>query len=87
MRRTLTIDYGDDLLAVLGMSPTQFGEEAKFLLAAKLYELGRATAGQAAELCSRSRLDFLLALPRAGVTVSNLRPEDADAEIAFSRRT
>ena len=85
MHRTLTIDYGDDLLAGLGLSPDEFSEEARFLLAAKLYELGRATAGQAAALCGKSRIEFLLALPRAGVPVSNLRPEDADAEAAFAR--
>ncbi len=85
MRQTLTIEYGDDLLAGLGLSPNQFSEEAKFLLAAKLYELGRLTAGQAAELCDKTRIEFLLSLPRAGVSVSNLRPEDADAELAFAR--
>ncbi len=85
MRRTLTIDYGDELLASLGLSPLQFSEEARFLLAAKLYELGRATSGQAAELCNMTRIEFLFALPRAGVSISNLRPEDADAELAFSK--
>jgi hypothetical protein len=85
MHRTLTIDYGDDLLAVLGLSPDESSEEARFLLAAKLYELGRATAGQSAALCGKSRIDFLFALPRAGVSVSNLRPEDADAEATFAR--
>lgn len=85
MQRTLTIQYGDDLLAGMGLSPTEFTEEARFLLAAKLYELGRATSGQAAELCNKSRVDFLLSLQRVGVPVSNLRPEDADAELEFAR--
>lgn len=85
MQRSLTIDYGDDLLAGLGLSPDEFSEEAKFLLAAKLYELGRATSGQAADLCNRSRIEFLLSLPRAGVPISNLRPEDAAAELDFAR--
>jgi len=85
MTRTLTIEYGDELLAGLGLSPAQFSEEARFLLAAKLYEMGRVTAGQAAELCDKSRIDFLFSLPRAGVPISNLRPEDADAELAFAR--
>lgn len=85
MGRTLTIEYGDEVLLGLGLSPDEFSAEAKFLLAAKLYELGRLTSGQAARLCGMERVAFLLALPRAGVTVSNLRPEDADAEIAFAR--
>jgi hypothetical protein len=37
----ITIDCPDDLLVALGTTADQFQEEAKFALAAKLYELGR----------------------------------------------
>lgn len=80
----LTIEYGDDTLVALGVSPEEFAGEARFLLAAKLYELGRLSSGQAGLLCGLGRVAFLRALPRAGVAVSNLRPEDADAEISFA---
>lgn len=80
----LRIEYGDEMLAALGLSPEEFSSEARFLLAAKLYELGRLASGQAAALCGLDRVTFLHQLPRAGVTMSNLRPEDADAEIAFA---
>ena len=40
MRRSLTIDYGDDVLLVLDMSPEQFCEEAKTLIVVKLHEMG-----------------------------------------------
>lgn len=86
MTRTLTIAYGDELLFGLGLSPSEFSKEAAFLLAAKLYELGRLTSGQAAKLCGKERVDFLLDLPRAQVAVSNLRAEDADDEIVFACR-
>lgn len=85
MTRQLTLDYNDELLVSLGLSEQEFRVEAGFLLAAKLYELGKLSSGQAARLCGLSRVAFLLGLPRAGVTVSNLRPEDADADIAFGR--
>jgi predicted HTH domain antitoxin len=85
MTRTLTIPYGDDLLLGLGLSPSEFSAEAAFVLAAKLYELGKLTSGQAAKLCGKERVDFLLDLPRVRVAVSNLREEDADDEIAFAR--
>jgi predicted HTH domain antitoxin len=68
------------------LSRDEFGEEAAFLLAAKLYELGRLISGQAAKLCGKGRVDFLLSLPRIGVSISNLRPEDADAEVRFLKR-
>lgn len=83
MSHNLTIEYGEDLLFSLGLSEQQFTEEARFLLAAKLYELGRLTSGQAAGLCGKGRVDFLLSLPRIGVSVSNLREEDAASEIEF----
>jgi len=66
-------------------SRSEFAEEARFLLAAKLYELGRLSSGQAAKLCGKTRVEFLLALPRVGVKVSNLSADDADDEISFAR--
>lgn len=84
MQRTLTIEYEDEVLFSLGLSSEEFTEEARFLLAAKLYELGRLTSGQAARLCGKERVDFLMSLPRVGVAISNLRPEDAQAEIDFA---
>ncbi len=86
MTRTLTIHYGDDLLLGLGLSPSEFSKEAAFLLAAKLYELGRLTSGQAARLCGKERVEFLLDLARVHVPVSNLQADDADEEIAFALR-
>jgi predicted HTH domain antitoxin len=85
MTHTLTIEYGDELLLGLGLSPSEFSAEARFVLAAKLYELGRLTSGQAARLCGKERVEFLLDLPRIKVPVSNLQAEDADDEIAFAR--
>ena len=81
----LTIQYGDDVLFSTGLSRDEFDQEAAFLLAAKLYELGRLSSGQAAKLCGKGRVDFLLSLPRAGVSISNLHPEDAEAEVRFLR--
>ena len=83
MSHSLTIEYGEDVLFSLGLSPTQFTEEARLLLAAKLYEMGRLTSGQAARLCGQGRVEFLLSLPRIGVSISNLREEDAASEIEF----
>jgi len=85
MGHTLTIDYGDDVLFSMGLTRDEFVEEARFLLASKLYELGRLSSGQAARLCGKGRVDFLLSLPRVGVSISNLRPEDAESEIGFLR--
>jgi len=86
MSYELTIEYGDDVLFSTGLSRDEFDEEAALLLAAKLYELGRLSSGQAAKLCGKGRVDFLLSLPRVGVSISNLRPEDTAAEVGFLQR-
>jgi predicted HTH domain antitoxin len=85
MDRKLTIEYSEDILFGLGLSPEQFTDEARFLLAAKLYEQGRLTSGQAAKLCGKTRVAFLLSLERAGVPMSNLRTDDAETELSFAR--
>jgi hypothetical protein len=40
------IDY-DEVLVNVALSPDEFAEEARFLLAAKLYEKGKLSSGQA----------------------------------------
>jgi predicted HTH domain antitoxin len=87
VRREITIEYGEELLAGTGQSHDEFMEEARFLLAAKMYELGRITSGQAAKMCGRDRVDFLYSLLRIGVPVSNLDADDADEEFRFAKNS
>lgn len=68
-------------LRTLKMSEGEFVEELRFLAAAKMYELGRLTAGKAAQLTEMKRLDFLYRLGTIGVPAINLRDEEVDAEI------
>jgi len=85
MTRSLTIPYDDSVLLEASLTREEFEREARLLLAAKLFELGRLSSGKAAELCGMGRVEFLFSLPRVGVSMSNLRPEDADDEAAFAR--
>jgi predicted HTH domain antitoxin len=80
----MIIDYDDDVLVNVALSPDEFAEEARLLLAAKLYEQGKLSSGQAAKLCGKGRVEFLYALVRVGIPMSNLRPDDADLEIDFA---
>jgi predicted HTH domain antitoxin len=87
MVRTLQISYDDSVLLETSLPAEDFEREAKLLLAAKLFEMGRMSSGMAAELCGMSHVAFLMSLPRVGVSLSNLRPEDALDEVAFASRS
>jgi predicted HTH domain antitoxin len=82
----LEIHYDDDVLLQASLRREEFEREARILLAGKLYDLGRLSSGRAAKLCGMERVDCLMALPRIGVAMSNLRAEDLDDEIQFARR-
>jgi predicted HTH domain antitoxin len=84
---TLTIEYDNEVLLSLGVSREQFTVEAKFLLAAKLYELGRLTSGQSAKLSGKSRVEFLFLLSKIGVSISNLNIEELETELNFASNT
>jgi len=56
---TLTIKYSDGVLLSLKESKKEFEKEAKYLLALKLYELGKISSGKAARLAGLNRVEFL----------------------------
>lgn len=58
----LRIEYSDDFLLSLKESKEEFEKRAKYLLALKLYELGKISSGKAAKLAGISRVDFLMQL-------------------------
>lgn len=86
MSHILTIPYDDSVLLESSLPRDEFEREARFLLAAKLFELGRLSSGKAAELSGMGRVEFLVSLRRIGTSMSNLRPEDADDEVSFANR-
>ena len=86
MKRTLAIDYGDDVLLALGLSPEQFREEAKILLAIKLYELGRLSSGAAAKLAGIPKPLFLIKLADYRVDTFRLTEEELRKDLASARR-
>jgi len=79
------ISYPDEFPRLLELTDQDFSRELLFLAAAKLYELGRFTAGQAARLAQMDRLAFLRSLSSVGVPVINLRDEEVDAELQVAR--
>lgn len=79
---TIQIELPESVLVSTGQSAEEFIREAKFLLALKLFELGRMSSGRAAELCAMPRLDFLLLAGRMGVPVADLDEDEMEREFA-----
>ncbi len=57
------------------------GDEAKLLLAIKLYEVGKASLGQAARLAGYSKRGFMDVLGHHQVPVANYSAEELQKEI------
>jgi len=78
----LQIELPDSLLLTTGQTREEFLREATFLLALKMFEMGRISSGQAAELCGMPRVGFLFTAGRMGVPVVDLDEEEMAREFA-----
>jgi len=85
MTHTLKIEYDDELLKLLKWSPEEFDRKARFLLFAKLFEMGMISSGKAARLCGMGRVEFLMGLGEVGVSAINLTPEELEEDLKFAR--
>jgi len=84
------VEYPDALPDALQMSQSEFEREAKLAMAVKLFETGRLSSSQAAELAGLARVEFLFELKRFGVspiqtTAEELHEDIANAEKAAGR--
>jgi predicted HTH domain antitoxin len=77
---TMVAQYPEDLLETLHMSREEFEAEARFAMAAKLFELGRLTTGQAAQLVPMSRYDFIHRISELGVAAIDWDVAEAEDE-------
>ncbi|MBS3935770.1 MAG: UPF0175 family protein [Sulfuritalea sp.] len=55
---------------------SNFPDEARYLLALKLFEQGRISSGKAGRLAGMGRVEFLLAASRDGVPVVDMTDEE-----------
>ncbi|MBM3134361.1 MAG: UPF0175 family protein [Chloroflexi bacterium] len=78
----LTIPYPQELLLSIKENPAEFEAEARLLLAVKLYELGRVSTGMAARLAGMSRVAFMFALNRFGLSPIGLEPGELAEDLA-----
>lgn len=79
---TLTIDLPVEGLPSAAELQDNFSDEARFLLALKLFEQGRISSGKAGRLCGMGRVEFMLAASRSGVPVVDLNRDELAQEFA-----
>ncbi len=82
----MNIPIPEGLPQSLKMSEAEFTKEARMILATKLYELGKVTAGVASQIAGVDRLVFLASLSKYGVPAINIKDEEVGLEIESARR-
>jgi predicted HTH domain antitoxin len=76
----MQIEYPESWTASAGSSPERFENEARMALAMKLFEMGRLTSGQAAQLAGVSRMVVLFNCPQWNVPAVNRDADELAAE-------
>lgn len=82
----LNIPYPPEVLWALQQEPEQFEEEARLLLALKLYETGKLSSGLAARLAGVPRVTFLFLLGQHGLSPFGEEPDDIERDLANARQ-
>jgi predicted HTH domain antitoxin len=83
---TLTIEYPAEVLWALQQQPEEFADEARLLLAVKLYETGRLSTGLAARLAGVPRTVFIFLLGRYGLSPFGQEPDELEEDVGHALR-
>jgi predicted HTH domain antitoxin len=83
---TLIIEYPAEVLWALQQQPDEFADEARLLLAVKLYETGRLSTGLAARLAGIPRSVFIFLLGRYGLSPFGQEPGEIEEDVGHALR-
>lgn len=84
--KTLSISYPDSLPGSLHLSANEFEREARMAMAVKLFDTGRLSSGQAADLADMPRVHFLYELGRWGVSALQADESELENDLNVARR-
>lgn len=77
----LQIKYPVGFENAVEMTRDEMEQHIRLMAALKMFELGKVSAGKAAELAGMSRLDFFETCSRYRVSIFNYPPEELEAEL------
>jgi predicted HTH domain antitoxin len=80
---SVLLEYPPEWLPALGTDAGRFAEDVRLASAMKLFEVGRLSSGQAAQIAGLSRVAFLLSCRQWGVASLDL--DEAELEGEFTR--
>ena len=80
--RRVTIEFPDEALAALGAGPEELADEMRLAAAVIWYEQRRISQERAAEIAGLSRVTFIDALARFGVSPIQYDPGELADEIS-----
>ena len=83
--KTLSIPYPESLLGSLHVSEGEFAREARMAMAVKLFDTGRLSSGQAADLADMPRVHFLYELGRWGVSALQTSEDELETDLNVAR--
>jgi predicted HTH domain antitoxin len=82
----LTIQYPAEVLWALEQQPYEFADEARLLLAVKLYETGKLSTGLAARFAGIPRSVFIFTLGRYGISPFPEDPAELQEDFTHALR-
>ena len=83
---TLIIEYPTEVLWALQQEPDEFADEARLLLALKLYETGKLSTGLAAKVAGVPRVTFFYLLGKHGLSPFGETPEDLEEDFIYAQQ-